>query len=333
MNSNGSQKEQMSGREDLEGDDPTDPLMRDRKLHSIVPGESVAGSALILVIGIMTFLASLTLGAVSMVNDTAKGWQSDIAQEITVQVRPVDGVDLDASVVSARQIIGAFPGVASVSELDSGAMNQLLEPWLGSGLDLSKLPVPRLITVTINESSPPDLRELRNKISQSVPGASLDDHRAWVDRLALMAQATILVGMLIFVLMMAATVFTVVFATRGAMSGNQHVIEVLHFVGAERSFIASEFQRHFLLLGLRGAVAGGVAALLVFLAIGLWATSTVTDPTNDQVTALFGNFSVGLSGYLGTFVLIFVIAMLTALTSRYTVFRHVGTLDRSKPSS
>ena len=306
-----------------------DPLMRARKFHSIVPRGSVAGTALTLVIGIMAFLASLTLGAVSLVNDTARGWQSDISREITIQVRPVEGVDMDEALVTVRKIAGGFAGVQSVSVVDEEAMARLLEPWLGTGLDMNELPVPRLVTLSINENNPPDLDALRSKIAVTVPGASLDDHRAWVDRLTTMAQATILGGLLIFILMMAATVLTVVFATRGAMSGNQHVIEVLHFVGAEQSYIAGQFQKHFLLLGLKGALAGGFLAILCFLIIGMWASSNVADPTTEQATALFGTFSVGLGGYLGTLILIFVIAMLTALTSRFTVFRHVGTLDRS----
>jgi len=36
------------------------------------------------------------------------------------------------------------------------------------------------------------------------------------------------------------------------MAGNRDVVEVLHFVGAHDSFIASEFQRHFMWLGLKG---------------------------------------------------------------------------------
>ncbi|MEL6745831.1 MAG: hypothetical protein AAFO68_10255, partial [Pseudomonadota bacterium] len=41
---------------------------------SIVPRSSIAGSALAYLVCIMAFLASLTLGAVSMVSDTAKGY-------------------------------------------------------------------------------------------------------------------------------------------------------------------------------------------------------------------------------------------------------------------
>ncbi len=306
-----------------------DILLRDRQLHSIVPRSSVAVSALTLVIAIMAFLASLTLGAVSLISDTARGWQSDIAREVTVQIRPVDGVTMSTSLTKARQVVGAFAGVTSVTVLDETATSRLLEPWLGSGLDISELPVPRLLSVTVNEDNPPDFEELRSQLQLLVPGASLDDHRAWVDRLTTMAQATVLGGVVIFILVMAATVLTVIFATRGAMAGNKHVVEVLHFVGAEQSYIAGQFQMHFLLLGLKGALVGGVLAIISFLIVGWWAGSNVADPTADQATALFGTFSVGLGGYVGTLILIFVIALLTAFTSRLTVLRHVGSLDRS----
>jgi cell division protein FtsX len=67
-----------------------------------------------------------------------------------------------------------------------------------------------------------------------------------------MARITVLIGIGILTLMFATTMLTVIFATRGAMAGNRHIVEVLHFVGAETSFIASEFQKRFLLIGLKG---------------------------------------------------------------------------------
>ncbi|MEL6750802.1 MAG: ABC transporter permease, partial [Pseudomonadota bacterium] len=217
--------------------------------HSIVPRASVAGSALTLVVAIMSFLASLTLGAVSMVSDTARSWQSDIAREITVQVRPLGTPEQqEEAVQAARTIAGETEGIATVTVVGDRAMTSLLEPWLGAGLSLDDLPVPRLLRLTVNGT--PDLTTLALRLAQEVPGASLDDHRSWQDRLTTMAQATVLIGAFVFVLMLAATVLTVVFATRGAMAGNREIIDVLHFVGAERGYIASQFQRHFLLLGL-----------------------------------------------------------------------------------
>ena len=52
--------------------------------------------------------------------------------------------------------------------------------------------------------------------------------------------------------MLAATVLSVIFATRGAMATNRPIVEVLHFIGAKSGFIAGQFQRHFLMLGLEG---------------------------------------------------------------------------------
>ncbi|EFL88009.1 ABC transporter permease [Ahrensia sp. R2A130] len=305
----------------------------DRPQQSIVPHASVASTALTLVVAIMTFLASLTLGAVTLVNDSARGWTSDVSREVTVQIAPAEGRDLAADILSAQTIAGAMVGIVSVKVMDDAQVSELLAPWLGAGLDpalggvADALPIPAMIMLGIDLSNPPDLDTLRVRLETEIPTATLDDHRAWVGRLATMAGSMIAIGIVIFLLVVAATVLIVVFATRGAMAGNAHVIEVLHFVGAEPPYIAGQFQKHFLLLGLRGAVVGGVAAIISFIVMGYWTGTSVADPAAEQVRALFGTFSVGPAGYLGVAILIFAVALLTAFTSRYTVMRHVGGLD------
>ena len=76
----------------------------------------------------------------------------------------------------------------------------------------------------------------------------------------------------------------VIFATRGAMAGNAHIIEVLHFVGAEARFIAAEFRHHFLVTGLRGAVSGGFGAVIVFVVFSWWSARNLATPEADQAT-------------------------------------------------
>src|SRR3977135_456490 len=70
----------------------------------IVPKRSIASRALVAVVAIMTFLASLTTGAVMLVRSSAVEWQSDVAREVTIQVRPGDGRDLDTEVNRAVEI-------------------------------------------------------------------------------------------------------------------------------------------------------------------------------------------------------------------------------------
>ncbi len=307
-----------------------EPRRRQPPLHSgrsIVPREGVAGQALLTVIAIMAFLACLTLGAVYLVRETAQGWQTDISREITVQIRPFENVDLETSIRDASRLLLSQEGIGSVTVLDDDATRRLLEPYLGSGLQLEELPIPALMTVTIKDGATPDYAAISERLRSEIPGASLDDHRSWVDRLTSMARTTVLGGILVFVLVMTATVLTVVFATRGAMAGNKDIVDVLHFVGADRRFIAREFEHHFLRLGMMGAMTGGAAATFVFLALGFWSASMRSTPQADQMAALFGSFTIGFTGLLGIFVVAVSVAVLTGLTSRITVMRHVHQLE------
>ena len=72
---------------------------------------------------------------------------------------------------------------------------------------------------------------------------------------------------------------------------------VLHFVGASDDFIARQFQRRFLWLGLRGGVIGAASASLLFIIAGVLSRKLVATPSGEQLEALFGSFSVGLVGY------------------------------------
>lgn len=290
----------------------------------IVPKDSISGRALVAVVAIMTFLASLTTGAVMLVRATATDWQSDVAREITVQVRPAAGRDAEAEVRRAADLVRAFPGISDARIYSREESAKLLEPWLGRGLAIDELPVPRLIVVKVEPGSGTNLAGLRKLLAERVPGTTLDDHRSWVDRMRAMADSAVIAGIVILLLMFAATVLSVTFATRGAMAANRSIVEVLHLIGARDRFIVGQFQRHFLLLGLKGGLIGGGAAILLFLLLGSGASWFAGSAWADQFDALFGSFSIGWNGYIAILLQIALIAVIAALTSRRTVFQ---TLD------
>jgi cell division transport system permease protein len=285
----------------------------------IVPRQSIAGRALVAVVAIMTFLASLTVGAVMLVRASAADWESDVSREITIQVRPSAGRDLDAAATKAAAIARDAAGVANVKLYSREESARLLEPWLGSGLTLEELPVPRMIVVTLSSGAKPDLTGLRKTLSEQVPGSSLDDHRGWIDRMRSMANTAVAIGFAVLALVLAATTLSVSFATRGAMAANRPVIEVLHFIGARDSYIAGHFQHHFLVLGLQGGALGGGAAILLFLIASMIGGAFSGGAATDQVSALFGTFSIGFFGYVAVLLQIVLVAGVTAYTSRRTV--------------
>ena len=308
---------------DLGNERPQLPA-RARNLSPIVPRASIAGRALVAVVAIMTFLASLTTGAVLLVSASAAEWQSNVASEITAQVRPQAGRDLERDTAAVADAMRAQAGIVDVHPFTKKESEKLLEPWLGSGLSLDDLPVPRLIVGRVQPGTALDLAALRKAVTQAAPTASVDDHRAWIERMRSMSGATVLAGVGILALVIVATSISVSFATRGAMAANRPIVEVLHFVGAGDRYIANCFFQHFLLLGLEGGVIGGGLAMLAFgfsESIATWFSGT---PVGDQFAALLGTFSLRPSGYLVLAVQAVMIAAITAWASRRTLF---ATLD------
>lgn len=288
----------------------------------VVPPDSVTGRSLTLVISIMCFLACLTAGAVYMINQSANAWLKDIASEVTAQIEPRDGMDVDKTVRDAEAFLRNAKGISRATALSLGDSSKLLEPWLGQSDVLAALPVPRLIAIEIDRNAPPNIEELRAELTKQFPSASLDDHRRWQQQIRTVTRSFALGGLGILVLVCAATTAVIVSATRSALASNREIVEVLHFVGATDRYIAREFERHFLRLGIRAGVVGAICATVVFLGM-----PTVMQmlgggaSTTSEMHRLIGTSGLDATGYLLLGAVVVTISALCMLTSRFGVFR------------
>ncbi len=292
----------------------------------LVPSDSVAGRSLVIIIAIMTFLAAVAAGAALLVADASSDWRREVAREATVQLRALPGRDVEEDLRKVVDVLTAAPGVRDVRVFTKAESEALLAPWLGQGLDLSELPTPRMVVVTLDQEKRADLGKLREELAQAAPSATLDDHRIWVDRLGAMANTAVAAATLIFGLTVAAMGIAVASATRAAVGTNREIIDVLHLVGAADSFIAEEFQRRFLGLGFKGTLIGGGAALALLALAGFLSRRWVATPGSDQVEAMFGAFELGPKGYLLILALSGAIALMTGFLSRLIVLRHLRRL-------
>lgn len=211
------------------------------------------------IIGLMTYLACLMLAGALLLSALLDRWTSDLAGTVTVQVLPLEGESpaaLDGRADKLVRLLQRSQGVAEARSIPSPEIAALLEPWLGGGAAVEDLPLPRLIDVTLDDSSPPPLQALRTMLSNADPAAVLDDHSVWQEQLAGLIGALGAVAGFIVVLVAVATVGIVIFATRSGMAAHQDVIEVLHLIGARDVFIARQFQNLALWQGLRGGLIG-----------------------------------------------------------------------------
>ena len=140
------------------------PFPRRGGAAPIVPEHSVAGRTLLLLITIMAFLSAVTLGGVVLVQKSAIAWSADVGREMTIQIRPVEGEVMESNLRTAVSLAEATPGVGGARALSVEESQALLEPWLGAGLDLSAIAIPRLIVVQLADPVDADIEQLQRNL-------------------------------------------------------------------------------------------------------------------------------------------------------------------------
>ncbi|AQX18944.1 MULTISPECIES: cell division protein FtsX [Bartonella] len=298
------------------------------KRTPLIPSNNISGQALVAVIAIMTFLSSLTLISVDLIQRAANNWSSQISYEATIQIRPIENIDIEKSLHDAVKLVKTFQGVQNAKIIDQRATEQLLEPWLGTGISLKEFPIPRLIIVTLKENEKIDFQAISHAIKTQIPGGQFDDHRFWMNRFSTMTQTTVFIGFAILALILGSLILTIIFATCNALAENAHIINVLYFLGTETVFIAQQFDWHFFKTAFRGALYGGVISILLFNVFLFWTNYNLGLEKTRQIIALFGHFSISLTTYGKIFILILCVAIITALTNRITILAQLKKIDQ-----
>ena len=191
---------------------------------------------------------------------------------------------------------------------------------MGAG-DLSELPIPRLIRVTIDEATPPDFTALELALKTTVQGASLDTHRRWQAELTRLARNLSVLALSILILIATSAVAMVIFATRTVLDANRNVVGVLHLVGARDGYIARQIDRRFLYAGLLSGLIGVGGGFLTFGILSYALGSAVNSMAATGRSLLFAPQFGGWTSYLA-FLLVPILATLIAvITSRFTLMR------------
>ena len=146
-----------------------------------------------------------------------------------------------------------------------------------------------------------------------MPGAVVDDHQRWVGGLVSLTRSVDLIAGLVVLLVGLAAVITVVFVTRTGLAIHRQVIELLHLIGAQDSYIARQFQTHAMKLGFKGGILGFAAALATIYAAGLL--------LSGSGRVLLPNFELGLREWILLGLLPLLATLVAMLTARWTVLR------------
>lgn len=289
----------------------------------VIPSKNTAATPLLIVITIMGFLSGLALGAMSLVSHAASAWNSGIIREMTLQIKPLAGHDIDQSLDQAVAWLDSVPGIVRVKILSRQQSARLLEPWIGRDIPLDVLPLPRLVEIEIDPLSPPDIELLAKTAQIVIPGARLDTHARWQSQLLGLAWVIEALAAAVLALIALATMAVVIFATRAGLTATRKIIDVLHLIGARDFYIACQFHKHFLKIAICGSLLGtALAGCLFFVLTGLTSQNLATAINTTLFVPQLALSGQGFASLLAVPVLISLLVLITThLTVRRTLHR------------
>ncbi len=265
-------------------------------------------------IAFMVFLAVLALAGMLVLNATASRWDKGVRGTMTVQVVPLGSEESDNDrMAEVLKILATTPEISRYDTLDEASLVRLLEPWIGAAAGSGDLPLPRLIDVELNPTMTLDASALEQRLTKRVAGVAVDDHRVWLDRLVRLIETVEAVAVLILLLIVLATIGTVVFTTRTGLAIHREAIEVLHLIGAQDTYIARQFSRRALGLGIWGGVLGMMLALPT-----LWGLAHLARNMDDR---LLPDLGLGVGHWMALGALPVAVALIAMSTARATVLR------------
>jgi len=265
-------------------------------------------------IAFMVFLAVLAMAGTLVLNTVAARWDQGVSGTLTVQIAPADDpADDDRRLRDTLNILATTPGIERYEVMESERLLALLAPWLGGVGTSDDLPLPQLIDVEIDDGDDFDPIGLSDRLSDSVAGATIDDHRVWLERLVQLIQTVEAVAFLVLLCIGLATVGTVIFTTRTGLAIHREAIEVLHLIGAHGTYIAGQFGRRALYLGLKGGVLG--------LALGVPTLIGISRLASRMDGFLIPSMQLNVFHWILVALLPVIVAGIAMITARTTVMR------------
>lgn len=229
---------------------------------------------------ISVFLFSLVLAAYFLINSMILSWNNSIANGLTVQIMPAENaLTADEEVLYVNKVVHFFEAQDNVSKvilINDEQMNRLMSPWIGNHVDISSLPLPKLLDVRLKKNAKFDYDQTAQNLKDIAPYASIDSHGMWLQKLVHFASTLRILSLFILLLVLSVTAFAIFYAVETSLKVHKNIIEILHIMGATDSYIAKQYASRSFFVGLFSGIIGLVAGLIVIMTISHIATSLQT---------------------------------------------------------
>ena len=230
---------------------------------------------------IYMYLFVVVLAMVMSINTMVTNWEKDILGSITIQVSPIEDeskkIDTDKTeeqLNKVLQYVENVDGVKSVHILDNKTVEKLMTPWLGNRVDVSSLPIPRLLDVQLEDNVEINYDEMTQGLHKVTSNATIDNHRLWLNRLLKFAGSLKTLALCVLLMVAGICAFSVYYSARTSLGINLSSIEILHIVGARDDYIAKQYAKSYAKIGFFSGVIGLIFAIPSIILVSKYGIST-----------------------------------------------------------
>ena len=231
------------------------------------------------IISIAVFIFAITLSGVLSINSILENWNQSILGSLTVQIMPINDTNQEKAAAEtlayqekAIEFLQTVEGVIKVTPLADDQLKSLIQPWLGDGVNIENLPMPRIIDVKLASDAEIDFAKLAQDLAVASPQASLDNHKLWLSKLIRFADGLKLIALTVLLLITAISAGAIFYTTQMSLGLHRYIIEILHIMGAKDAYVAQQYAKRMAVLGLIGGLFGLLFAIPIIFFIGSLAT-------------------------------------------------------------
>lgn len=278
---------------------------------------------LMFLIALMTFLAIIALNGSFILERVTQHWSSGLENKITIeipaennsgQLRRAD--EMQSLTKKVTDILRGANDVRTFDVLDQDDIRDLVSPWLGQDMSLDGLPLPGIISVEMHQTSLSIIEELQTKLEKVNKNIHLDTHEDWLNDLLHITGALQSMATFITLIILLTTIVAVAASIRMRMALHREDVELLHLMGASDPYITKQFQRHALILGLKGSALGGGGAFILLSLLGVF--------LNGHESAMMPHVALSTAQVAILFCVPVAACMIATLAARFTVLRSLG---------
>lgn len=256
---------------------PVTPSAKRAPADLALDQDDVGTRFMTLVVIMMTALAAISVGGALAVQSMRGAWVGAVSGHMTIEIPAADneGIirsaeNLEGIARRMRDSLDKTKGVREARVMPRAEVEKLVSPWLGESAGSADLPLPALITLTLERpGDEASIKAVGESVKKTDAAAISETHEGWLLDLKRFSLLLLLAAGAMAAATIACSILTVAGAVKARLAAHHGDIGLLHVMGATDSYIGGQFVRIVVRDVGRAALTGTVAGVILLKIGGL----------------------------------------------------------------